>query len=119
MGNKNIVVIDDEEDICFVLSFELKTSGFLPFTFLSAQEAKTFFETNTAAAVVCDFQMPKMNGLEFHQWLLSQGINIPFFILTGEPTMDTASLMEHGITDVLFKPQDLKKLAVSLNNLYS
>ncbi len=112
-----VAIIDDEEDICFILSFELKAKGFHPVTFTSALEAQKYFETESADAIICDFQMPKMSGLELFNWLQQRDIKIPFFILTGESNMDTYQLLGKGITEVLFKPQDLKKISTLLNNI--
>lgn len=112
-----IAIIDDEKDICFILQFELKSKGFTPITFNSAIEAQKFFESETVDAVICDFQMPKMSGLDLFTWLREREIKIPFFILTGEPNMDTTQLLEKGVSDVLFKPQDLKKISGLLNSI--
>ena len=112
-----IVIIDDETDICFILAFELKLKGFSPITFHSALEAKKYFETDTADAVICDFQMPKMSGLELFNWLQSRGVKVPFYILTGELNMDSLQLLNHGISDVLYKPHDLKKIPTLLNSI--
>jgi DNA-binding NtrC family response regulator len=114
-----VAIVDDESDICFILSLELKASGFQPVTFDSAFAAKSYFETNTADVIICDFVMPKMSGLELFNWLKSEGKNIPFVILTGEPMMDTQHLLQNGVTDVLFKPQDLKKITQLLNKICS
>ena len=102
-----IVVIDDESDICFILGFELKAMGHQTVSFTSAVEAKEYFISNTADAIICDFQMPIMNGYELFLWLKNQDINIPFYILTGEPTMDCDELIRCGVQQVLFKPHDL------------
>ena len=109
----NIVIIDDEKDIGFILGFELKSHGHTTFDFDTAQDAQDFFLKTPRMQVdliICDFQMPKMTGLEFFNWLKSINITAPFFVLTGEPTMDTQELIDKGISQVLFKPQDLKKI---------
>lgn len=114
----NVVVIDDEEDICFILSFEMKTQGHEVLSFKSAADAKKFFNTQPEVdLVICDFQMPYMTGLEFFHWLRDQNYQCPFFILTGESTMDAHQLLNIGISEVFFKPQDLFKLRPALNKL--
>ena len=60
--------------------------------------------------IICDFQMPQMSGLSLFKWFKENAYQGQFFILTGEPTMDVQSLLDHGITRVLFKPQDLNKM---------
>lgn len=112
-----VAIIDDEPDICFILSLELKASGFEAITFESAFAAKTYLEDNNVDAIICDFLMPKMNGIDLFNWVRSQGKMIPFIILTGEPMMDTQELLCHGVFDVLFKPQDLKKIIFILNKV--
>jgi DNA-binding NtrC family response regulator len=112
-----VAIIDDESDICFILSLEVKASGFDTVTFESALAAQAYFETESADAIICDFLMPKMSGLDLFNWLKAKHKNIPFIILTGEPMMDTQQLMDKGITEVLFKPQDLKKIPDVLNKI--
>lgn len=114
-----VAIIDDEPDICYILKLELAASGFEPLTFESAFDAQKYFESNSADAIICDFLMPKMSGLDLFQWLKSKEKNIPFIILTGEPMMDTQQLINNGITEVLFKPQDLKKIPTVLNKIYT
>jgi DNA-binding response OmpR family regulator len=106
-----IVIIDDESDIGFILGFELQSLGHQTVTFTSTQEAITYLEKDSCDAILCDFQMPRMNGLDLFNWLQKNNKHIPFYILTGEPTMDTKQLLEMGVKDVLFKPQDLLRLA--------
>jgi DNA-binding NtrC family response regulator len=106
-----IVIIDDEKDICFILGIELQNLGHKTVSFSSMKEAMNYFETDTCDAILCDFQMPMMSGLDLFQWLQNKSKNIPFYILTGEPAMDTQQILESGVKDILFKPQDLLRLS--------
>lgn len=108
---KKIVIIDDEKDIGFILSFELKNLGYETIAFSSALEAKDYLSSHQVDAVLCDFQMPKLNGLDLFNWLKDENKLVPFYILTGEPTMDTEQLLQSGVKAILFKPQDLLRLA--------
>jgi DNA-binding response OmpR family regulator len=106
-----ILIIDDERDIGFILGFELRGLGHDCVTCDSAFEAVEYLKSETPDVILCDFQMPKMSGLELYLWLKEQNKSIPFYILTGEPTMDTKKLLESGVKDILFKPQDLLRLS--------
>lgn len=106
-----IVIIDDEIDIGFILGFELQTLGHETVTFTSTQEAINYLQNETCDAILCDFQMPRMSGLDLFKWIKENNKEIPFYILTGEPTMDTKQLLQMGVKDILFKPQDLLRLA--------
>jgi two-component system, response regulator len=106
-----IIVIDDEVDIGFILGFELRNLGHQTVIFESAQDAVTYLETEKADAILCDLQMPRMSGMELLKWTREKGMNIPFYFLTGEPSMNVEELKNEGVQDVLFKPQDLQRLA--------
>lgn len=108
----NVMIIDDEPDICFVMAFELKLGGHTSVSCHTAEEAqKSYLANSNIDVIVCDFQMPRMNGLSFFHWVKQNGFTGGFYILTGEPTMDTKKLLEQGITDVMFKPHDLNKIS--------
>lgn len=107
----NVVIIDDEHDIGFILGYELKFAGHTAATFDAIEPAQEHILSQKVDAIICDFQMPKMNGLELFRWARSNNFNGPFYILTGEPTMDKQHLLDMGVTDVLFKPQDLNRLS--------
>lgn len=106
-----IVIIDDEADIGFILGFELQILGHQTVSFLSAIEAQEYLKHETADAILCDFQMPRMNGMDLLLWLRSENKNIPFYILTGEPSMDTEVLLKNGVKDILYKPGDLLRIS--------
>lgn len=112
----NIVIIDDEHDIGFILGFELKFAGHVAACFENIESAQEHILSQPVDAIICDFQMPKMNGLELFRWARANGFRGPFYILTGVPTMDKQHLLDLGITDVLYKPQDLNKLSELLKS---
>lgn len=112
-----IAVIDDEPDICFILGFEIRSMGHEVIEFPNAVEAQKYFENGTADLIICDFLMPKLNGIEFFKWLNDKQINIPFFILTGETQMEPAEVLRRGINGILFKPQDLRKIEEVISNI--
>lgn len=92
------------------MSLELKFAGHKYISFDSPLVAKTYLLKNPQTdAIICDFQMPC--GLEFYLWARQNSFMGPFYILTGEPTLDIKHLLDQGITEVLFKPQDLNKLS--------
>jgi DNA-binding response OmpR family regulator len=107
-----IAIIDDEEDIAFILSYELRRLGHQTVSFLSAIDAQAYLSKESVDAILCDFQMPRMNGMELLSWLKSQNIQTPFYILTGEPTMDKEELLKSGVKDILFKPGDLLRISL-------
>ena len=106
-----IAIIDDEADINYVMSFELKSLGHEVIPFESAIEAMQWLEKETPDVIICDFQMPNMNGLSLMKWMKNQGKTVDFYLLTGESSMDINELKKEGVKDILFKPSDLLRLS--------
>jgi DNA-binding NtrC family response regulator len=113
----NVMIVDDEPDLCFILDYQVRARGLTPITFKSALDAQKFFETQTAALIICDFQLPQVNGLEFFSWLKERDMNIPFILLTGDSSMDKAPLLNAGMAEILFKPEYLTQLSGLLNKI--
>lgn len=110
-----VLIIDDEKDIGFILAFELKFAGHESVFFDSVANAQEYLLSNLdVGAIICDFQMPRFTGLDFFKWARSNNFRGPFYILTGEPSMNKTQLLDAGITEVLFKPQDLNKIPLLL-----
>lgn len=106
-----ILIVDDDKDTGLILGLELKSLGHETLVFSSVIEVLEYLKTESADAILCDFQMPKLNGLELFKALKASGKQILFYLLTGEPSMDTSEILKEGIKDVLFKPQDLLRLS--------
>jgi CheY-like chemotaxis protein len=76
--------VDDEEVLLDVGKFFLELSGNIAVdTAVSAKEAENAIGATRYDAVVCDYQMPMMNGIDFLKRLRSQGNQIPFILFTG------------------------------------
>lgn len=112
----NVLIVDDEKDIAFLLGLEIKLQGHHAASFEFVKDAQDYLSdpSHSVDVIICDFQMPKMNGLEFFHWVRANNIACPFYILTGEPTMDVQKLLKEGISQVLFKPHDLNKISTIL-----
>lgn len=101
-----IMVIDDEPEICDILAYFIRRTGFEVQTFDKPQDALDQMEEYAPAVVVCDFKMPHMTGLDFYKQIQKTWSG-NFIILTGEPNTNSKELYDLGIQEVLFKPRDL------------
>lgn len=70
-GNK-ILLVDDEEDIIWVLRRGLELQGFDVDAYTSPKEALTFFKPNTYHLAILDIRMPGMNGFMLYRKLKEQ-----------------------------------------------
>jgi len=85
----NILCVDDESSLLEVCKIFLERSGqFTVDTALSAYSALDLLKHNTYHAIVSDYQMPGMDGIEFLKSVRSSGNTIPFIIFTGKGRED-------------------------------
>ncbi|MHA2296708.1 MAG: PAS domain S-box protein [Candidatus Hodarchaeales archaeon] len=85
-GNIKVLHVDDEESFLKLakINLEKNDKNLDVETALSASSALQLIESRDYDVIVCDYQMPDMDGLELLNELRKQGNNIPFIILTGK-----------------------------------
>jgi len=80
-----VLYVDDEEALIEVGKMFLEWTGsFSVTTAMSAREAIQVLKNERFDAIVSDYQMPKMNGIELLKQLKAGGDITPFVILTGK-----------------------------------
>lgn len=113
--NKNMLVVDDDEDIRMLLAEFLSEQGFLITTAKSGKDGLEKYKADFFGVVITDLDMPEMNGMEFLAKLKEKDPECIGIILTGKGSMDTCvtSLRERLAYDYLMKP--LKNLDLLLS----
>jgi len=80
----SVLYVDDEPDLLEIGRIFLEQSGeFSVGTSTSAQEALSSLSILSYDAIISDYQMPSMNGIEFLKDVRTRGNTIPFIIFTG------------------------------------
>lgn len=69
LGNKRILIVDDDEDIARFFELALERVGFITKVFNNPQSALTNFKKETYDLLLLDISMPKMNGFELYKKL--------------------------------------------------
>lgn len=108
-----ILIVDDEGYIIEVLERALQREGYVTTSVQDGQEAMALLTTSEFDLILCDFELPGMNGIEFYKKLSEsrQATMERFVFMTGnmlDPSKQ-AFLSEHGIP-ILMKPFDLNEL---------
>lgn len=109
----NVLIVDDEIEIrTGLLSFSWNKLGFEAIGALSdGEEALAFILANPVDVVLCDIQMPNMNGLEFAREVSKRKLPVKIVLLTGFKDMELIrSAMRYGCRDYLLKPTRFKQL---------
>jgi len=80
-----VLYVDDEQGLLEIAKSFLELSGDMVVdTAISPKEAVDVLEASSYDAIVSDYQMPEMDGIEFLSLLRSQGEKIPFILFTGK-----------------------------------
>lgn len=69
IGNKRILIVDDDEDIARFFELALERGGFITEVFNNPQSALTNFKKETYDLLLLDINMPRMNGFELYKKL--------------------------------------------------
>src|SRR3990172_2437270 len=87
-------------------------------TFLSANDALRYIESNGANVVISDYLMPEMDGMRFLKHVKELKPEIPRIILTGYADKENAikGINEVGLYQYLEKPWDNSDLLIILRN---
>ncbi len=115
---KQILLVDDEEDIRDVLSMTLSDMGY---QVLTAANGKTAWETFLAEKppiVLTDIKMPLMDGIELLQCIKRENPEAEVIMITGHGDMDLAiKSLKHRATDFITKPINVDALEISLKRV--
>jgi len=100
-----VLVVDDEKSIRVTLSEFLRRDGFSVESAETADEAMKRLSGNNIDVVVSDIILPRMTGVDLLKAIRKVSRDIQVIMMTGEPTVDTASeALRAGACDYLMKP---------------
>ncbi|WP_166267669.1 sigma-54-dependent transcriptional regulator [Marinobacter caseinilyticus] len=111
MTTPAIVFIDDDPDIRQVMAQTMALEELAVECVADGQSGLAKLSAEFAGVVLCDFNMPGMNGLEVLQAVRTLDDAIPVIILTGQGDISTAvTAMQQGAYDFIEKPFDHDEL---------
>lgn len=100
-----ILLVDDEEDLCTLMSMTLSRMGMHTHVAHKVSEAKVLLSKNNYDACLTDFNLPDGNGVELVEHISKNYPNIPIAVLTAYGNMDLAiSALKAGAFDFVNKP---------------
>jgi len=80
----SVLYVDDEPTLLDIGKLFLERGGqFVVDTITSAPEALALLDTRDYDAIISDYQMPEMDGIEFLRRVRTSGNTIPFILFTG------------------------------------
>jgi len=105
-SSTKIVLVDDDSLVLRVHAEMLKTLGYVPFTFESAEDALDYLREyrDHVSMVISDYRMSQMNGLEFIGKLRHFDSSLPVMILTAFAHEVDEEMAERCNVKVVDKP---------------
>jgi DNA-binding NtrC family response regulator len=114
----NILVVDDEEKICFAFQQFLLARGDSPLIASTAEDALEIVRRQQPQIVFLDIRLPGMDGLTMLTEVQTAAPGTKVVIMTAHGTMDTAvEAMRKGAYDYLTKPIDLDATAEIIDRI--
>ncbi|MBU1096746.1 MAG: hypothetical protein CVV23_01490 [Ignavibacteriae bacterium HGW-Ignavibacteriae-2] len=114
----SILIVDDDINLCTVLSEELNEIGFNATAVNSADKAISFIENNQLDLILLDLKMPEKDGFYVLNSLKEMGIKVKVIVLTAyadvQSAIDSAKL---GANNFISKPYDLDDLIITVRKV--
>jgi two-component system response regulator PilR (NtrC family) len=123
MPKPAVLVVDDEPDLCELLSLTLQRMDLSPRTANTVAAARRLLKAERFDLCLTDMQLPDGNGLELVEWMQQHTPTVPVAVITAHGNMETAvRALKVGAFDFVSKPLDLAGLrklvttAIKLSN---
>ncbi len=102
-----ILVVDDDPDICDYMQSLLSTAGYSVDTNTNPTRAIEELRSQRYHLVVLDLMMPKVDGIELLRTIRRFDSDVAIVVLTGYPSVETAvQSLKLNVSDYVRKPFD-------------
>jgi two-component system, chemotaxis family, chemotaxis protein CheY len=102
-----ILIADDDPISRAMITVPLRASAVEVVEAEDGQQARSLFDKNQFDAVVVDWQMPAMSGLDFTRSVRLTGSKVPILMVTAQSDRtQVLKAIKAGISDYLLKPFD-------------
>lgn len=115
---KNILVVEDDEDLVEILKIYLDECGYKTIIADSGEMALQKCESESIDLVLLDMQLPKSSGIVVARNIKSSHFKIPIIGMTASSNIeDKVRALEAGCDEFLFKPIKHTSLLSAINNI--
>ena len=115
----SVLIIEDDRNLLGITRDYLAKKGLISVhTAISAAEALELMKMRNYDAIVSDYQMPDMDGIELLKYLRASGNDIPFIIFTGRSREQVViEALNNGADFYLQKGNEPKTQFIELENM--
>ncbi len=102
---RNVLVVDDEKTVCNSCKKILSREGYNVDVALSGDEALKKVKGNRFDAVIADWKMPQIDGIEIARRIKKENPDTAVIMITGYPSVESSiKAMRSGVSDYVPKP---------------
>src|SRR6201998_4256837 len=117
MGQKRILIVDDEKLVRWALTQKCAEFGYQTLEAANGEEAIRALQTETVDAVLLDVHLPDLSGIEVLEKLKQAGETRSVIMMTADPQLDDVkAALRLGAYDFVSKPLNFDELNVTLQN---
>ena len=117
MSRAIALIIDDEPDICELLTLTLARMDFASETVADIGTAKALLGKQQFDLCLTDMRLPDGDGLELVGWMQTHAPDVPVAVITAHGNVETAvQALKLGAFDFISKPLDLNNLRDIVEN---
>jgi DNA-binding NtrC family response regulator len=111
-----VLIVDDDQAMCEMLDFDLRSRGFTTAWYTIAEKAFSNLKEVDYDVLLADIKLPGMTGIELCERVVANRPDIPVIMMTAFGNIETAiAAIRAGAYDFVNKPVDLDILAVALD----
>lgn len=112
---KNILIVDDEDDIRFLLKEVLNLHNYTTIEAQSAEKGMILLKKEKIDLLLLDMQLPEMNGLEFVQEIRKTDKKLPIIIMTAFHAIEgVVEMMEEEVQGFIKKPFGIEEVLMKI-----
>jgi DNA-binding response OmpR family regulator len=118
MGERNILIVEDEQKIADTLKLGLTENGYQVDVAYDGTIGLKLFEAYPFNLVVLDINLPGINGYELCRRIRAKNAHVPVILLTALSSLDDKiEGYDSGADDYIIKPFEFKELLMKIRVL--
>ena len=114
-SNISVLIIDDEADMCEMLSHVLNQAGFITYTAHDGNTGLEVFNKESPSVAILDLRMPGMNGMDVLKQIKHTSSETPVIIITAYGEIQSAvEAIKHGAYNYFNKPFNNEEVVLTV-----
>ena len=118
MDKAKILYIESNEIQRKTLSSHLRSKGYKVTVAASRKTGLHMFENRNFDVILCDFNIPKINGIEILERIRRRDLDIPFIIFATRGSVALAKkAIKKGANHFVLKPKEINEIVIIIEQV--